>query len=199
MFDQTGTFQRQFVVPSRHSFSGVESTWLGAFVPRRRASSLNYRLLRPQSKQSDQPPPEVVITESESVKVLWGQWHFLEVRDGVLYRHVKENHENPNILQLVVPTFKRTEFIRQCHEGMTGGHRAFRSVLEQVRRRGFWFGWRRDVERFCRQCQACCSYHRGRLPRSGPLQPMVTRTVMERCHVDITGPHPRTPEDLNTY
>ena len=156
-------------------------------------------MLRLRSQQSDQPPPEVVITKSESVKVMWGQWHFLEVKDGVLYRHVKEKHKKPNLLQLVVPTAKRTEFIRQCHEGMTGGHRAFRSVLEQVRRRGFWFGWRRDVERFCRQCQACCSYHRGRLPRSGPLQPMVTRTVMERCHVDITGPHPRTPEDLNTY
>lgn len=65
-------------------------------------------MLRLRSQQSDQPPPEVVITESESVKVLWGQWHFLEVRDGVLYRHVKENHEKPNILQLAVPTFKRT-------------------------------------------------------------------------------------------
>ena len=27
-----------------------------------------------------------------------------------------------------------------------------KSTLEQVRRRGFWFGWRRDVQRFCRQC-----------------------------------------------
>ena len=35
---------------------------------------------------------------------------------------------------------------------MTGGHRAFRSTLEQVQRRGFWLGWRRDVDRFCRQC-----------------------------------------------
>ena len=68
----------------------------------------------------------------------------------------------------------------------------FVSTLEQVQRRGFWLGWRRDVERFCRQCPACSSYHRGRLPRTGPLQPMVTGNVMERCHVDITGPHPRS-------
>ena len=66
-----------------------------------------------------------------------------------------------------------------------------KSTLEQVRRRGFWFGWRRDVQRFYRQCQNCVSYHRGNLPRSGQLQPMRTGSGMERCHVDITGPHPR--------
>ena len=69
---------------------------------------------------------------------------------------------------------------------MTGGHRAFLATLNQVRRRGFWPGWRRDVRRYC------CSYHRRRLPRSGSLQPLITGTTVERCHVDITGPHPRT-------
>jgi len=76
---------------------------------------------------------------------------------------------------------------------MKGGHRAVRSTIEQVRRRGFWFGWRRDVQRYCRQCQNCASYHRGRLPPSGHLQPMITGSIMERFHVDITGSHPRTP------
>jgi len=76
---------------------------------------------------------------------------------------------------------------------MTGGHRAFRSTIEQVRRRGFWFGWRRDIQRYCRQCQNCASYHRGHLPRSGHLQPMITGSIMERFHGDITGAHPRTP------
>jgi len=88
---------------------------------------------------------------------------------------------------------RRIEFIKSCHEGMTGGHRAFRATLEQVRRRGFSSGWRQDVQRYCRQCQNCFSYHRGHLPRSGPLQPMLTGSILERCHVDITGPHPQTP------
>ena len=51
---------------------------------------------------------------------------------------------------------------------MTGGHRAFKSTLDQVQRRAFWFHWRRDVQRCCRQCQNCLCYHRGCLPRWGP-------------------------------
>jgi len=76
---------------------------------------------------------------------------------------------------------------------MTGWHRAFQATLNQVQRRGFWSGWRRDVQRHCRQCVIYSSYHRGRLPRTGPLQPMIVGTTMEKCHVD------RLLEDLRTY
>jgi len=131
-------------------------------------------------RQSDQPRLEEVISESEAAKVLWELWHTLVLRDGVLYRELIGKYGRPTTLQLVVPEVKKAEFIKQCHEGMTGGHRAFRSTIEQVRRRGFWFSWRRDVQRYCRQCQNCASYHRGRLPRSGHLQPMVTGSIMER-------------------
>jgi len=94
---------------------------------------------------------------------------------------------------LIVPAVKRSKFISHCHRGMTGGLRAFRSTLDQVSRRGFWIGWCRDVARFCRHCLSCRSYHRGRLPRAKHLQPMITGSIMERCHIDITGPHPRIP------
>ena len=150
-------------------------------------------ILKLRLQQTNQPRPEEIFTESEAVKILWGQWHCLLVKDGILYRRLYAKDGRPPTLQLVVPTQKRTEFIGACHQGMTGGHRAFRSTVDQVRRRGFWSGWRRDVQKYCRQCQSCCSYHRGHLPRSGPLQPMLTGNVLERCHVDITGPHPQTP------
>ena len=110
----------------------------------------------------------------------------------MLHRELNGMYGRPPLVQLVVPQVEKMEFVKRCHEGMTGGHRAFRSTLEQVRRRGFWFGWRRDVQSYCRQCQNCISYHRGRLPRTGQLQNLVTGSSMERCHVDITSPHPRT-------
>ena len=150
-------------------------------------------ILRRCLKQKEQPRPEEMITESAATKVLWGQWHNLTVVDGVLYRKMKRYNGQTLALQLIVPAVKRTEFIERCHEGMTGGHRAFRATMDQVRRRGFWWGWRRDVARFCRQCQKCACYHRGHLPRSGPLQPMIVGHSMDRWHVDVTGPHPRTP------
>jgi len=150
-------------------------------------------ILRWRLRQTEQPRPAEVVIESAAAKALWSQWHSLVLRDGVLFRQSKGKRGRPPVLQLIVPVVKRSEFISHCHRGMTGGHRAFRSTLDQVSRRGFWIGWRRDVARFCRQCLSCSSYHRGRLPRAGHLQPMITDSIMERCHIDNTGPYPRTP------
>ena len=102
-------------------------------------------ILRLRIQQTNQPQPGEVLSESEMAKVLWGQWHRLVIRDDVLYRVVDAKHGRLATLQLIVPSSKRAEFIQQCHEGMTGGHRAFQATLNQVQRRGFWLGWRRDV------------------------------------------------------
>jgi len=44
----------------------------------------NGPILRLRLRQSNQPKPEEIIAESEAVKALCGQWHCLEVKDGVL-------------------------------------------------------------------------------------------------------------------
>jgi len=85
--------------------------------------------LRLRLRQTDQPSPEEVISESEAAKVLWGQWHNLLLKDGILYRNAGGKYRRPSVLQLIVPAAKCREFLACCHEGMTGGHRAFRSTL----------------------------------------------------------------------
>jgi len=121
-------------------------------------------ILRLRLKESSQPRPEKVLPESDAAKTLCGQWHSLVVKDDVLYRKVEAKNGRLPMLQLIVPAVKRTEFIKGCHEGITGGHRAFRTTSEQVRRRGFWPGWRKDVKRYCRQCQNCCSFTADAVP-----------------------------------
>ena len=59
-------------------------------------------VLRLRIHQTNQPQPEEVLSESEMTKVLWGQWHRLVIREDVLYRAM---------LQLIVPSSKRAEFI----------------------------------------------------------------------------------------
>jgi len=93
-------------------------------------------ILRLRLRQINQPRPEEILPESEAAKILWGQWHSLVLENGVLYRRVRKYGRSAT-LQLIVPAIKRKEFISQCHQGMTGGHRAFRSMLDQVRRRSF--------------------------------------------------------------
>ena len=68
-------------------------------------------ILRLRLRQSDQPRPEEVLSESEAAKVLWGLWHSLVLRDGVLYRELIDKYGRPTTLQVVVPEVKKAEFI----------------------------------------------------------------------------------------
>jgi len=112
--------------------------------------------------------------------------------DGVLYRRWRGKEGKPAVLQLLVPAALRRDFISRSHTGTCVGHLGVRRTLDQVQRRSFWLGWRRDVRRFCRLCPNCNGYFRGHLPRSGPLQPMLTGAPLEGLQIDVTGPHPRS-------
>jgi len=55
-----------------------------------------------------------------------------------------------------------------------------------------------DTKRFCRQCDECAKYHRGKLKKQGPLPPVVPGAPYERWYIDLTGPHPKS-EKGNIY
>jgi len=142
--------------------------------------------------QEERPAIEQLLSTSEASKMLWAQWDQLELHNGVLFRRKMGQGDKGDVLQLLVPACLRSEYVQRAHTGITGGHLGIRRTMDQVRRRAFWSGWRRDVRRHCHQCQNCNCYYRGQLPRSALLQPMVTGAPFERLHVDLTGPHPRS-------
>jgi len=140
-------------------------------------------------KDEKQPPIESLLTAAGSTKVYWSQWERLVIRDGVVYRMQSGKRGKPDTLQLLVPRLMREEAIKQCHAGMAGGHMGIRRTLDQVQRRLYWLTWRGDTARYCRRCHECSSYHRGKLPRSAPLQPIIPGAPFERLSIDLTGPH----------
>ena len=139
-------------------------------------------------QQEGRQPITKIMTELEAAKALWSQWELLEVKDGRVYRRLPAKGDRPEYLQLVVPAELQKDVMRRSHTHMCAGHLGFRKTADQVQRRAYWVGWRRDVKRFCRQCDDCNRYHRGRLPKTAPLQPIVTGDVWERLSVDLTGP-----------
>jgi len=149
-------------------------------------------VLRLITHSSEAPDISQIISESPNVKRFVAEWFRLELVDNVLYRHKPATGDRPGYVQLVVPVSMRQDFMHQAHVGMTGGHYGNKRTQDQVQRRGYWHGWRKDVTRFCRQCDNCNRYFRGQLPRTAPLQPLVTGAPFERLHCDITGPHPRS-------
>jgi transposase InsO family protein len=149
-------------------------------------------IVRLRLQQQEQPSIVEFLAMSEQTKILWSMWERLEVREGLIYRRYYSKGGKTDSLQLLVPAGLQQEAIQRCHTGMTGGHLGTKKTLDQVQRRFFWLQWRRDTAMYCRRCPECCSYHRGKLPRTAPLQPIIAGAPFERLCIDLTGPHCRS-------
>jgi len=121
--------------------------------------------------------------------VYWSQWDQLTIHHGVLCRRFYGKGSQSNVLQMIVPATLRSEAMSRCHAGIAGGHLGAKKTVFQVGKRFYWHHWQSDIKRFCRQCTVCGSYHRGKLPRTAPLQPIEGGAPFERLYIDLTGPH----------
>ncbi|HSN24248.1 MAG TPA: RNase H-like domain-containing protein, partial [Methylomicrobium sp.] len=149
-------------------------------------------ILRCLEQSKDQPEWDLVADQSDEIRTYRAQWASHTVHEGILYRHFYSGDGSTKFLQLIVPASMREEFVRQAHDGITGGHFGVRRTADQVLRRGYWCGWRRYVEEFCRRCSVCSQVHRGQPPRQGLLHPLRENGPMDRPHIDLCGPFPRS-------
>jgi len=109
--------------------------------------------------------------ESELTRKLCNNWDALEVHDDLVYQKFVSNRSGePNVLQLLVPRCQVAEVLRQSHTGTVNGHFSIKRPLDQVQRRFYWLTWKRDTEGYCRHCEQCATYHRGKLRREGPIK-----------------------------
>jgi len=114
----------------------------------------------------ERPDQEVINRESELTKKIATKWQRLVVVDGLVYLRDKaaKKGERPP-LHLMLPRAEVENSLRLCHAGRVGGHFGFRKTIDQVRRRFYWNDWKEDTKRFCRQCDECAKYHRGKLKK----------------------------------
>ena len=148
-------------------------------------------VVRARLRQEEQPPVDEFLSSSEEAKILWSNWSWLRVRNGVVYRELPPKPGRPSVLQLIVPAVLRRRILQECHD-VCAGHAGIQRTLDHLQRRAFWVGWRSDATRYCRTCDTCSRYHRGQLPRNAYLQPIQCGAPFERLSVDLTGPHPRS-------
>ena len=127
--------------------------------------------LRLQSEQ--RPTIDQLATEAEGAECLWNQWERLEVHEGRIYRRAEGRPGKQTFRQLLVPRHLVQDVLRSCYEVQTGGHFGISRTLDQVRRPFYWTSWKADTIRFCKRCARCNQYHRGKLRRTGPLQPVI--------------------------
>ena len=128
----------------------------------------------------------------EFVKILWTMWSEFTLKDEVLYRETIDPITQDKFLRLVVPWSMRTSLIQLVHDGVTGGHAGIAKTKDQLRRRAYWPGWTKSVERYVAACIPCALYCNGKPPKQGCLQPMLASRPFETLSIDVTGPHPRS-------
>ena len=150
------------------------------------------RIVQLRLQSAEKPPLSAVEGETEHAKRLWNRWDQLEVRNELAYRHFVGTNKWEDYLQLLVPRRCIDTVLRNVHAGMAGGHYGRKKTTFQVKRRFYWSTWKTDTVRHCRRCPECNEYHRGKLKRQGPLQPVIAGAPFERLYVDVTGPHPRS-------
>ena len=82
----------------------------------------------------------------------------------------------------------------EVHGGITLGHFGNLRTQQRLKQYAYWQGWKTDVEMFVRRCITCCRFRRGCKRRQGPLQHAAAVPVVQKVHIDLTGPHIRSKD-----
>lgn len=139
---------------------------------------------------TEKPPWEDVSSKSNAARNYWLKWEELVLREGVLYR--KFEADGGDIWwQLVVPKGIRAEVLCLAHDHRLSGHMRVRKTLQRLRPKFYWSGYRRDIERYCQQCEQC-STRKGTSKYRANMGTYLVGSPMQRCAMDIMGPLPMT-------
>ena len=111
------------------------------------------------------------------------------LHDGVLYRHNMRPHGPERLL--VVPSHLRADVLRQLHDEPTAGHLGVTRTYDRVRRRFFWPGLYRSVQKYVSSCDLCQRRKRPTMLPAGHLQPIdIPAEPFYRVGLDLLGPFP---------
>ncbi len=136
------------------------------------------------------PPWNVVQEESAEVKILWTQFHRLNVQENVLYRRRKEAAADPR-WQMVAPKPLRSQIFKACHHHAIAAHQGVVRTAALIKRRFYWPRMQKDVEAWCKRCTTC-GRCKAAVRGHGELQQPRHGAFNEPVSVDLIGPLHRT-------
>ena len=150
------------------------------------------KILSMKSSQAEPPPWEEVSGTDPRLKGYISEWDRLVVQGGSLYRIWWKTDGTRDYLQYVPPESYREEVVRLAHSGYGGGHEGVKRTKDKVRKKAWWLGWAKDVDKFCRSCVECARYFRGTPKRQGLMQHTAVGAPWEKLSMDVCGPFPRS-------
>ena len=126
------------------------------------------------------------------------QWQQLTVKNDILWRYFAHPSNNNGHLQLVVPHSLRDEILKECHEGVSGGHLGQEKTLHRLKERFYWPGHYYDACNWCLTCKACATRKTPAPNRRAPMGTIKAGYPTQVMAVDLVGPLPESPSG-NSY
>ena len=126
---------------------------------------------------------------SHFTKAVWAQFEMLHVNHGVLF--ITPSSSKKAKPKVVLPKSLTKSALEMFHDGVTGNHLGFDKTLRKMKDRFWRPGLSTAVREYCRHCITCATCKTSRRPKA-PLEPMISGYPMQRLHMDIVGPLPRS-------
>lgn len=114
--------------------------------------------------------------------LLLKEWRRLVVRNGVLYRQVRDCHRG-QVEQLILPERLRAAVKTALHDD--SGHLGFERTLQMIRERFYWPRMFQEVKAWCEQCERCCLRKTPTANVRAPLVSIHTSAPMDLVCVDF--------------
>jgi hypothetical protein len=114
------------------------------------------------------------------------------MKDGVLCKKWEGDTDRDVFWQVLVPKLLKEEILRMAHDHPTAGHLGEHKTMFNIRKIFFWCGYRQDVEFWCKTCEKCAKRKNPPRKNIAPLASAGVGMPMERVHLDILGPLPKS-------
>ena len=153
----------------------------------------NLELLLDFLESGEEPTEYFLMLASAETKAYWLSKEQFILRDGVLlYRYVSDDPFEPETYKLVVPESLRQDILELAHDVPTSGHLGITKTLAKLKRNFFWYKMRSDIETFVKSCRKCSINKKPHRKAKAKLGTFHAGMPMERVHLDILGPFPKS-------
>ena len=114
---------------------------------------------------------------------VWRERRRLSLREGVLYRCVRDPSTANPTLQLVLPAALKEEVWQNCHD--RAGHTGVGKTVALIRSRFFWPNLTAEAEERCASCPRCVLRKAPAVTTQAPLVSITTTRPMELVAMDF--------------
>ncbi|GBL92594.1 hypothetical protein AVEN_123772-2 [Araneus ventricosus] len=134
----------------------TENRWSVSEIQKAQLEDPDIRpILKMKLNWADRPSWQEIARERPATKRYWALWNSLYLKDGVLYCNWESNDGDFYRRQLILPNCRIQEVLREAHDNTSGRHFGVMKTLRKTRERFYSDRLRADVEKWCREWQAC--------------------------------------------